>query len=58
MMYSALHCKILEKELVGAGGVVCFRSPVFDVCGMMVNRAVVRWWLSKESRDATIISTD
>ena len=50
--------KFLEKELVGAGGVVCFRSHVFDVCGMMVNRAVVRWWLSKEVVMTTIISTD
>ena len=58
MMYSALHCEILEKELVGAGGVVCSKSHVFDVCGTMVNRAVVRWWLSKEGHDATIISTD
>ena len=43
---------------VACDGIVRFRSHVFDVCGMMVNRAVVRWWLSKESRDATIISTD
>ena len=49
---------ILEKALVGAGEVVCFISHVFDVWEMMVDRAVVRWWLSKESRDATIISTD
>ena len=44
--------------MVGVGWVVRFRSHVFDVYAMMVNRAVVRWWLSKEGRDAIIISTD